>query len=80
MKLGQKGRDAITGFEGVIVGKVEYLTGCNQVLLVAPAKEGKGGESHWFDDSRIEVTDRSVITLPAPERVAQAPGPDARRR
>jgi hypothetical protein len=37
--LGRRGRDVITGFEGVITGHVAYLTGCNQYLLAPPAKD-----------------------------------------
>ena len=28
--LGKKAKDKITGFEGIIVGKIIYLFGCNQ--------------------------------------------------
>lgn len=32
--LGETYEDCITGFTGVAVGYVQYLTGCNQALLV----------------------------------------------
>lgn len=38
IKLGQKAKDRITGFAGTITGKVEYITGCNQVLLASLAR------------------------------------------
>lgn len=81
--LGQKARDVVTGFEGIVTGRADYLTGCSQFVL-APrvAKDGTFKEGHWFDESRLEVTDRMVITLrfdedtPAPVDTG-GPQPDA---
>ena len=56
LKLGTTGRDKITGFTGVIVGRVEYISGCNQVMLSPKAKpDGEYVSSNWFDEQRIEV-------------------------
>lgn len=64
MKLGQKAIDVVTGFEGIIVGLVQYLTGCNQVLLSPPVKDNKSEPGYWFDETRIKVIDSNVIQLP----------------
>jgi hypothetical protein len=61
--LGKKGKDVITGFEGVIIGKVKYLTGCNQYLLSGPSLNGKVGESNWFDTDRVEILDGDAVVL-----------------
>lgn len=63
-KLGQKAKDKITNFEGVIVGRCEYLSGCHQILLV-PTVDEKGGhrEGHWFDEQRLERVGDSQIVL-----------------
>jgi len=55
INLGQRGRDKVTGFEGILTGRAEYLYGCMQYCLVPPAKDGKCGDSQWFDEGRIEV-------------------------
>lgn len=77
--FGIKVRDKITGFEGIVTGYVEYITGCNQALL-APRVDGSGAlrEPHWFDEQRLEVLDDTPIEidngdyrgcdLPAPKR------------
>lgn len=71
IKLGQKARDKVTGFEGVLTGKAQYLYGCNQYCIVPPAKDGKVEESHWFDEGRIEFVDQGI----RPEEVqAEKPG------
>lgn len=65
IKLGQKVRDKITGFMGVVTGKVQYISGCHQAL-VAPAASVDGrslGEPQWFDEQRLLVTDAKPIKL-----------------
>ena len=52
-KLGIKAKDSITGFQGVITGKVSYLTGCDQYLLAPEVhncwKYGEGPAHHIKD-------------------------------
>ena len=58
MNLGKKGTDTITGFTGIIIGYVQYSTGCNQYLIVPKCSKGetnKKPEGHWIDDSRIII-------------------------
>lgn len=51
--------DKITGFTGVCTGYVEYITGCNQLLLVPKSEGGKAPEGAWFDEQRC-VLDENV--------------------
>lgn len=62
--LGSKAKDTITGFAGVVTGRCEYLTGCNQ-LLVAPAiaKDGSIRDSQWFDEQRLQQVGTVVVKL-----------------
>lgn len=58
IELGTRARDRITGFEGRVTGRCEYITGCNQVLLAPPVGvNGEPREPHWFDEQRLEVLD-----------------------
>jgi hypothetical protein len=41
IELGRLGRDKITGFQGILIGKCTYLTGCDQYGLAPPAKDAK---------------------------------------
>lgn len=62
--LGNTFTDRITGFKGVAVGHVEYLTGCNQTLLVPPVDaEGKLRGGEWFDDQRLQLSDAAPVHL-----------------
>lgn len=71
IKLGQKAKDKITGCEGIIVAKVEYLFGCTQYGIAPPAKDGRVSDTQYFDEGRIEITGRGIL----PEEVtAEKPG------
>lgn len=54
-QLEESVKDRITGFEGIILGRTQYSTGCNQ-YGVLPTKLNKDGELRawkWFDGSRL---------------------------
>lgn len=56
VKMGSKVTDSITGFNGIVTGRAEYLYGCVR-LLVEPKglHDGKPIESFWFDEQRLDV-------------------------
>lgn len=54
--LGRRGKDKVTGFEGIIASACFDLYGCVQVVLTPPkADDGKLPDGHWFDVARIEL-------------------------
>jgi hypothetical protein len=62
--LGKTVTDRITGFTGTVVGHVEYLTGCNQALVVPKVdKDGKLQEGQWFDDQRLQLSEGAPVKL-----------------
>ena len=76
VKLGQKVRDQITGFEGMVTGLVSYISGCNQALVAPRVKpDGEFAESHWFDLDRLAVTDPSEFSLSVTASGADLPAP-----
>ncbi len=52
--LGAKAKDIVTGFSGIVTGKVSYLTGCDQLLVQPPMKDGDLKDARWFDVNRCE--------------------------
>lgn len=60
IQLGLKAQDKITGFEGIIIGRCQYLTGCDQYGLVPPAKDGKIEGAQWFDEGRVTIVGAGV--------------------
>ena len=74
--LGHQVKDRVTGFSGVVASVNFDLYGCIQAV-VNPGldKEGKLGESQWFDVNRLVVlTDAPVMDQPefdwSPEAIA----------
>lgn len=80
IELGQEVRDVVTGFRGIVTGRVDYLTGCRQ-LLVNPGLKDDGTlrEQSWFDEQRCEVVPNGRVVrldngttpgfdMPAPTR------------
>ncbi len=62
LELGVKAKDKITGFEGIVIGKTEWLTGCDQVILKAPVKkDGTVSSGEWVDVGVAEVTGDGIL-------------------
>jgi hypothetical protein len=59
--LGKAAKDRVTGFKGIIVGKISYLFGCNQYGIAPEAKDGKVNETNFFDEGRIEITGPGIL-------------------
>lgn len=60
--LGLKAKDRVTGFTGVISSVTFDLYGCVQAIVnPGVGADGKPGESHWFDVSRLEVLDPAPV-------------------
>lgn len=54
--VGNTYQDAITGFTGVAIGHVVYMTGCHQTLLQPrSADPTKRPDAEWFDDQRLHL-------------------------
>lgn len=54
LKLGDKAKDKISGFSGVIVAVTEWLNGCRRVTIQPQELfEGKPVDSHTFDAEQI---------------------------
>lgn len=60
--LGKKGKDKITGFEGIIISKINYLFGCSQYGITPQVKEGemKRSDTEYFDEGRIEIIGEGI--------------------
>ena len=80
LKLGSLARDTITGFEGVIIARTEWLNGCVRVSLQPrELKDGKPIEAICFDIQQVTLvepgagaTKQSGGPMPNPSR---APDP-----
>lgn len=78
--LGDRVKDPITGFTGIVMAITTWLHGCVRVV-VQPEKlkdDGKPGDDLAFDQSQLELVDAGVHT-PMVLAVAPAPEPIQRR-
>lgn len=57
IKLGSRVRDIYTGFEGIAIGRTDWLYGCSRIAIESTTldKDGKVMDAQWFDEQRIEV-------------------------
>ena len=71
MKLGDKVRDTVTGLEGTVIARHEYLNGCVR-LSVQPkeVKDGKPVDSSAFDIEQLELVETVPLRV-----VARTGGP-----
>ena len=77
--LGDRVRDAVTGFTGVVMARVEYLTGCNQVsVLPGMGDDGKCPTAEWFDVERIAVVEARAVIVQSRPGGADIPPPPVR--
>lgn len=65
IKLGDRVKDTITGFEGIATGHIKYITGCDQ-FSVKPTKLDKDGlpiKTYWFDVLRLKKIEEKVSEI-----------------
>ncbi len=55
INLGDKVKDALTGFTGIAVGYTEWLYGCVRIAIESEKldKDGKPQDELWFDKQRV---------------------------
>jgi hypothetical protein len=76
VRLGDRVKDAISGFKGIVTGRYEYLYGCVR-CAVRPeelSKEGTPAESQTFDEGQLEVVKRAAVTASPRSRAPFALG------
>jgi hypothetical protein len=57
IRLGDRVRDRITGFEGVVIGITDWLYQCRRPIVqpTTLTSEGKTNDSQSFDEEQLEV-------------------------
>ncbi|MDR0682044.1 MAG: hypothetical protein LBG15_09395 [Dysgonamonadaceae bacterium] len=60
IKLGQKVRDIVSGFEGITTAKCEYLNGCVQYGVTPVSTDGKYPDTTYLDYKQLEVIEGGI--------------------
>jgi hypothetical protein len=73
IELGMKVRDLITGIEGIVTARTEWLNQCNRyVVQPQETKDGKPVESSSFDEMDLEIVEVETEFTRRVDRVKQA--------
>jgi len=79
INLGDKVKDSITGFGGVVVVRAEYLQGCDRCGLQSlKLKDGVPGEWVWFDEPQLQLVTRRFH--PVGQQITGGPRPNPKRK
>ena len=63
-KLGDKVRDLVTGCEGIVICRTEYLNGCIRVgVTPSTLKDGVPHETLYFDEPQLEIVESEKIRV-----------------
>lgn len=75
IKLGNKVKDEITGFEGIVISKVIHINGCVRYEVKSQKlKDGKTIESEWIDEGQL-ICEKKAKAKKAEEETPGGPGP-----
>lgn len=59
--LGKKAKSKVSGFEGVVTARCEYLYTPARVCLTGKSENGKAPEDYWTEEADIEIVDNDDI-------------------
>lgn len=80
IKLGDKVRDTITGFEGTAIARTEHINGCVQYDIIPPVDEdGKLQDTVSIDEPQLEVIEENGDSESEPTGGGNRPKPRGRK-
>jgi hypothetical protein len=61
-ELGKRAKDKITGFEGILMARCQYLTGCSRYCIQpTELKDSRPVDSMYFDEDMIEIISEGIL-------------------
>jgi hypothetical protein len=75
IELGDKGKDRISGFTGIITAIAHYLHGCTR-CSIAPQeiREGKVIDHIWIDEGQVEIIEKQAYKHHLAKTTTMGPG------
>lgn len=62
INLGDKVKDTVTNYTGIVVGISYYLQGCRQIGVKSQElKDGKPMNAIWFDEPQLKIVKKGVV-------------------
>ncbi len=75
---GQVLKDRVSGFQGVVIARTEYATGCRHYGMCSQElHDGKPVDWEWFDESRLFLVIGEESVLEKPQVPTSGPFPNA---
>lgn len=69
IRLGDLVKDAVSGYEGVVVVISEFLNGCRRICICPRVKDdGSFQEERWFDEPQMQIVKKGYYKQPDLER------------
>ena len=63
MNLGDKVKDIVTGFTGIITAKTTFLNGCVRVSVQSDKlKDGIPTDPQWFDEPQVRIVKPNAVS------------------
>jgi hypothetical protein len=60
--LGSKVKDCITDFEGIVIGRTEWISGCNRYGVKSRIlKDGLPQDDQWFDENMMVLVEEKAV-------------------
>ena len=74
IKLGDKVRDNITGFQGIAIARTSWLHGCDRITIQPDKtdKDGKPLDAMTFDEQQVELVKAQPVKVS--QHASNAPG------
>lgn len=81
INLGDIARDEITGFQGVVTARSQWLQGCDRLQLQPrDLDDGSIRDPQWFDEPQVELVSTAAVTWTPEVRETGGPRPDPTSR
>lgn len=61
--MGDRVKDVVSGYEGIVMARFEYWTGCNHYGVEGQAQVGTKLPYESFDEQRLEVVQSNAVRL-----------------
>lgn len=61
IKLGDRVKDTVTDFTGMVIARTTYLNGCVRCQVIGKATDNKQPEGDWIDEEQLIKTDELIL-------------------
>jgi hypothetical protein len=80
--LGDRVKDTVTGIEGILWAKTQWMTGCDHygIKREGTDKDGKAYDLVWVDEPLVVAATKKTKRFELPKTVSRRPGGPALHR